>query len=110
MLSLYVYILITTSQFNKLSQFHNIHGNNTRVNIIDYANKKHWRDTDSPFGLSGHKLDVIFGLCNDLGIDPHNLRTYSDTITLDNNHFHIHLKGFKNVALKDATNIINSYK
>lgn len=92
-----------------LSQFHDIHGDDTRVNIVDCADSDHWRDTSSPFGMEGHKLHTIYGLCKDISIEPQNIRKYSPIFNFDNNHFHLYLKGFKNTVNEDTRNIINSY-
>lgn len=95
---------------NLLGQFHNIHGDKKRVNIIDYADSQTWKMQYTPFGLFGHKFHTLFGLCGDFGIEPSKLRQYKEIIELDNTHFHIYLKGFKKTVKENLNDIINSYR
>lgn len=93
-----------------LGQFHDIHGDKKRVNIIDYANPQQWEMQYIPFDLYGHKLNKLFGLCGDLEIEPSKLRRYQEIIELDNTHFHIYLKGFKKTVKDNLDDIIRSYR
>ena len=96
---------------NVLKQFNKVHGENKRVNIIDFADEKKWnKKMITRNQISEDKFRTLYGIFKDPTIKTILSNEYKPIQTFNNGVNHIFMKGFKDAAENNIENIINSYE
>ncbi len=96
---------------NVLRQFNKVHGDNKRVNIIDFADENEWEKRRiTREQISETKFRTLYGIFKDKKVETMLSKNFVSPQMFNKDTNYLYLRGFKNAAENNITDIINSYE
>lgn len=96
---------------NILKQFHKVHQDNKRVNIIDFISEDNWnKNIPTTNQFREEMFRTIYGIFLDQNVDSMRSKRFVSPQLFNNEVNHLYLRGFNNAATNNIKEIIQTYE